>query len=131
MRNILTKGQKASGLKATVSQCSLTTCCLATQLPSVANSKQCSQRGNKERGHIFLQKPESMWGQGLSWHHFMERQLWSPASAHLRGGSSGESLKARLETLVGTLACGLLPRLCSLWVGPLLPLPCFVGSRKK
>lgn len=41
--------------------------------------------------------------QGLSWHHFMERQLWSPVSAHLHGGSWGESMKVRLEILVGNL----------------------------
>lgn len=45
-----------------------------------------------------------MQGQSVSWHCFMESQLWPPVSAHLHGGSSGESLKARLEILVGSLS---------------------------
>ena len=86
------------------SQCTLTTCCMVTQLPSVASSKPWSLRGCEERGHRFLRKSNSMQGKSLSWHRFMESQLWSPVSAHLHGGSSGESLKARLEILVGSLS---------------------------
>lgn len=62
------KGQTASGLKVTESQCSLTTCYTATQLPSVANSKQCSRTGSEKHGYLFLQKLES-----ASWRHFMGR----------------------------------------------------------
>lgn len=104
MRNILTKGQRASGLKVPESQCSLTICCMVAQLPSVAHSKQCSKWDGEEHGHRFLQKPKDMQRQSLSWHDFMERQLWSLVSAHLHRGSSGESLKARLAILVGSLS---------------------------
>lgn len=60
--------------------------------------------GSEKDSSIFLQKSESSQERGLSWHHFMERQLWSPVCAQLHGGSSGENLKARLEILVGSLS---------------------------
>lgn len=101
MRNSLTKGKAARALKVTESQCSLTTDCTVTELPSVAYSKQCSRMGSDKDGYIFLQKPEGGHGQGFSWHHFMERQLWSPVCAQLHGGSSGESLKGKTGNLSG------------------------------
>lgn len=131
MRNILTKGKTASGLKVTESQCNLTTCCTVIQLPPVASSKQCSRMGSEKDGYIFLQKPEIGQRQGLSWHYFMERQLGSPVCAHLHGGSSGESLKAGLEILVGSFSLWSPASIMFTWVGPLSPLPCFMGSRKK